>query len=114
MKKLTSVARYNESRSIANEGQGAWNGLLILIGIGLCFTGIGAFVGVPLIVIVFINQIKGNETIKGSWEGDCPKCNNIIFWHSGTKDTKQGNFNCPTCNVDIDFYENKFIHRNKA
>ncbi|MEH6816804.1 MAG: hypothetical protein V7683_09735 [Pseudoalteromonas distincta] len=113
MEKLVSVACYDKNINIANEGRGALNGLLYLIGISLCFTGIGAFVGVPLIIIVFIYQVKGNERIIGAWKGSCPKCGGDIFWYAGNEETKQGNFQCPICNISIDFYDSKFIHEEK-
>jgi hypothetical protein len=103
-------AKYDESYRLESSGGAAWSGFLYLVGIGLCFTGVGAFIGGPLIVMVFINQIKGGDEHRGAWVGSCPKCRKNIYWYSANKETKQGSFCCPSCNVSLTFYDGTFRH----
>ncbi|MDP5032703.1 hypothetical protein [Paraglaciecola sp.] len=76
------------------------------LGLLLCFTGIGAIIGIPMLLAsCFVPS-----GTKGAWCGTCPVCNSNIEWDHATKATKQGCFCCPSCNINIDFYNGNFHH----
>lgn len=110
MGRLSTNSYYDRKLIIENESQDIKYTIIFLIGLGLCFTGIGALIGAPLIIAVFIARIKGQDKYKGGWRGDCPKCNTDIFWYMANEATKQGRFRCPHCNATVEFYDGMFIH----
>jgi len=67
-------------------------GCMQIIGVLLCLTGIGAIVGIPLIIMGFAapavtGAITGEIMIKSS----CPACGQAI------EDIKKPGYDCPAC-----------------
>lgn len=61
-----------------------------LVGLGLCFTGIGAILGVPLMIYSFF--IKFPKEMVGIYSGACPHCDTNVM---ARRDLS--GFDCPTC-----------------
>ena len=75
-------------------------GWCIIIGIGLCFTGVGLPFG---IVMIIFSILFGRKTFKCR-EGDCPYCgsrNTLPLSIIGT--------NCPACKKRFLLKENQFV-----
>lgn len=104
---LASEARYDPKLLIESNPKKLSNGVYAVVGFLLCLTGIGAIIGVPLLLYGIFSGSKA----KGAWRGQCPKCDNEILWYGGDPNAKQGALQCPTCSVQIVFYENKFVHK---
>ena len=66
------------------------SGSLIIIGILLCCTGIGAIIGIPMIFAGFLAPILGPLLGLGAIKGDCPWCGNSVVRFSFSK-----GFDCP-------------------
>lgn len=62
-----------------------------LIGIALCFTGVGILIGGPMIYYG-LSRKKG----VGGFVGNCPKCDNSVC---AARDTP--GFDCPSCKVRV-------------
>ena len=104
---LRSKSEWNPSIKINSKGKEVENTLSGCLGILLCLTGIGAIIGIPMI----LKSTFSSNKVKGAWQGHCPKCKAEIYWYASTKDTRQGEFQCPTCQAKIDFYEGEFLHK---
>jgi Zinc-ribbon containing domain len=80
----------------------AMYGCLAFIGIILTLTGIGAIIGIPLIIIgilmFFIGPLLGLGTLKG----ECPWCGNLVTVMGKGQD-------CPICKKRIVVKDKKFI-----
>lgn len=81
-------------------------GLLVLGGLLFCLTGLGAIIGIPMIIFGIVT--KSYE--KGAWKGACPKCSKDIFWYQANAETVEGDLKCPSCCIAIKFYSGEFIH----
>ncbi len=79
-------------------------GCLIPLGIILCFTGIGAIIGVPLIIggilVPFLGSVMGLGTVKG----ECPWCETAV-----TSPLASKGFDCPVCKKRIVIREKNFV-----
>ncbi len=94
MTKFTSTVQYEPSFQQRKEHSSLMNFVLLIAGVGLCFTGIGMFFGIIMIIAaVYGMWCNGSATIKGAWLGKCPKCSKEIFWCMH-KELKQGRLNC--------------------
>lgn len=68
-------------------------GLLLVVGIALCFTGIGAIVGAPLIIAALVVEFIGvPKNRRGLYRGDCPHCAHAVITSTATQF-----FDCPAC-----------------
>lgn len=84
-------------------GWGA-SGCLIPAGIILCFTGIGAIVGIPLILAGLLAPFLGPLIGLVALRGECPWCGTMVTSHAAS----QG-FDCPACKKRIVIKDKKFI-----
>jgi uncharacterized Zn finger protein (UPF0148 family) len=93
--------------------QGAFGGLLfgllvvpilIVVGTLLCLTGLGAFLGVPLIIGAVLAPLLGPLIGIGVLRGKCPWCGTPV--NSVVKNTE---FYCHVCNRKIALQNRRFI-----
>ncbi len=93
--------------------QGAFGGLLlgllvtpicIIVGTLLCLTGLGAFLGVPLIIAGVLAPLLGPLIGIGALKGKCPWCGVPVNPIAGVK-----RFNCHACNKKIAIENRRFI-----
>jgi DNA-directed RNA polymerase subunit RPC12/RpoP len=93
--------------------QGAFGGLLlgllavpilIVVGTLLCLTGLGAFLGVPLIIGAVLAPLLGPLIGIGVLRGKCPWCGTQV--NSVVKKTV---FYCHVCNRKIALQNRRFI-----
>jgi DNA-directed RNA polymerase subunit RPC12/RpoP len=93
--------------------QGAFGGLLlgmlaapmlIIVGTLLCLTGLGAFLGVPLILGAVFAPLLGPLIGFGALTGKCPWCGSPVSSVSSAKD-----FECRACNGKIAIRNRKFV-----
>jgi hypothetical protein len=66
-----------------------------IIGLALCFTGIGALIGIPMILAAFGTPIMGFFQGMKAIEGPCPYCEKPIFCSSVHQ--RKGGITCPAC-----------------
>jgi len=66
--------------------------VLIIVGVMLCLTGLGAFLGVPMIIAGFFSPLVGPFFGSGSVGGKCPWCGASI---SSLKHSQE--FTCHHC-----------------
>lgn len=74
------IATYADVRASANEinvNQGT-AGCSATVGILLCLTGIGALIGVPMIIMSLIEQNKSSRGIVKVLRGECPYCGKLL------------------------------------
>jgi DNA-directed RNA polymerase subunit RPC12/RpoP len=93
--------------------QGAFSGLLfglilvpacIIVGTMLCMTGLGAFLGIPLIILGILSPVLGPIIGFREPRGSCPWC--------GTEVSNIVNapaFDCHVCNGKIAVQNRKFV-----
>jgi len=74
-------------------------GCLVPIGIALCFTGIGAIIGIPIVIVGLIFPIIKFLTGMATIEGNCPWCQNSVICTSA--DRQLGGVTCPACKKRI-------------
>ncbi len=65
---------------------------LIIVGAMLCLTGLGAFVGVPMIIAGVLSPLAGPLFGATAVVGKCPWCNASVSCMSHCR-----NFACPEC-----------------
>ena len=70
MKKKDFIAVYDEGLNVKSSQQKILSAIIFLSGVALCFTGIGAFIGIPMIIISLLADFKKT----GGWKGECPYC----------------------------------------
>jgi DNA-directed RNA polymerase subunit RPC12/RpoP len=70
--------------------------VLIIVGVMLCLTGLGAIAGVPMIVAVFFAPLAGPFFGSGSVGGRCPWCGANI---SSLKHSQE--FTCHHCSNHV-------------
>ena len=80
----------------------AKNSIIILVAIGLCFTGIGIFIGIPLIFMA----LKA-EAASGGWKARCPNCENDLLLY--LQETEAG-----PVPLDCIFCQKRLIFKNHA
>jgi hypothetical protein len=78
---------------------------LILPGALLCLTGIGAIIGVPMIVIGLFGPIVGPLMGLTSMTGPCPWCGTQALSPPGTR----LGFDCPACKRRIVLQGTRFV-----
>jgi DNA-directed RNA polymerase subunit RPC12/RpoP len=93
--------------------QGAFSGLLfgalvapmmIIVGTLLCLTGLGAFLGVPLIIGAVLAPLAGPMIGLGALKGKCPWCGTPVSSILNAR-----GFDCNACNQRIAVQNRKFI-----
>lgn len=77
---------------------------LIALGLLLCVTGIGAIIGIPLIIIALISPIVGGVVGLAARKGECPWCGTTVTHFNTSK-----GIDCPTCKKRIVIKKNKYI-----
>jgi DNA-directed RNA polymerase subunit RPC12/RpoP len=78
--------------------------ILIIVGTLLCLTGLGAILGVPMILAAILAPILGPLVGLGALRGKCPWCAAPVNAIS----SKQS-FDCAACNQRILIRERKFV-----
>lgn len=78
-------------------------GCLIIVGLLLTLTGIGALIGIPLILIGLVMPFFGGVLGLSAIKGSCPYCGHTIHTES-----KKPGLNCPACNQRIVIKDKKF------
>ncbi len=91
----------------------AWSGLafgviaapiMIIVGVMLCLTGLGAFLGVPLIIGGVLAPLAGPMIGLNELKGECPWCGAAV-----SSLVKKPGFPCHACNRRIDIRNRKFV-----
>jgi predicted RNA-binding Zn-ribbon protein involved in translation (DUF1610 family) len=68
----------------------------IIVGTLLCLTGLGAFLGVPMIIAGVVAPLAGSIFCLGEHRGRCPSCGTrVISFTDGLS------HDCPTCNKEF-------------
>jgi DNA-directed RNA polymerase subunit RPC12/RpoP len=78
--------------------------ILIIVGTMLCLTGLGAFLGIPMIIAGIFAPLLGPLIGFGSLKGQCPWCGSPV---SSLRSVQS--FDCETCNQRIAFKVGKFV-----
>jgi DNA-directed RNA polymerase subunit RPC12/RpoP len=78
--------------------------LLIVTGGLLCLTGLGAFLGVPMIVLGVLAPLLGPMIGLGALKGKCPWCGTFVNSIADGKD-----FECIECSRRIAVQHHKFV-----
>ncbi len=78
----------------------ATSGCLFMVGVLLTATGVGAIIGLPMIIAAFLAPFLGFTWIKGA----CPYCGSQV----STMGTQKG-VTCPACKKRIVIRNKKFI-----
>jgi DNA-directed RNA polymerase subunit RPC12/RpoP len=78
--------------------------ILIIVGCLLCLTGLGAFLGVPMIVAGIISPIMGPVIGFKSARGNCPWCGAPV----SCVDSEQS-FECDACKQRIAVKDHTFV-----
>lgn len=78
--------------------------ILAIVGTMLCLTGLGAFLGVPMIAAAILSPLLGPMIGIGALHGDCPWCGARI--HSVIRVPR---FFCHACSKPILIKDRKFI-----
>jgi predicted RNA-binding Zn-ribbon protein involved in translation (DUF1610 family) len=93
--------------------KGAFSGLLfgvivapmmIIVGTMLCLTGLGIFLGVPLIIGGMLAPLAGPLVGFGSLKGKCPSCGTAV-----SSLNSKGSFECEACHQRIVIRDQKFV-----
>jgi DNA-directed RNA polymerase subunit RPC12/RpoP len=93
--------------------KGAFSGLLfgvivapmmIIVGTMLCLTGLGIFLGVPLIIGGILAPLAGPLVGFGSLKGKCPSCGTAV-----SSLNSKGSFECEACHQRIVIRDQKFV-----
>ena len=93
--------------------KGAFSGLflgvivapvLIIVGAMLCLTGLGIFLGVPLIIGGILAPLAGPLVGFGSLKGKCPSCGTAV-----SSLNSKGSFECEACHQRIVIRDQKFV-----
>ena len=78
--------------------------VLIILGCLLCLTGLGAFLGVPMIIAGVLAPVMGPMVGFGSIKGDCPWCGAKVSSVSSRQ-----SFDCDACKRRITVKDHKFV-----
>jgi hypothetical protein len=70
--------------------------ILLIFGGLLCLTGLGAILGIPLIILAILSPLLGPLIGIGEHKGKCPKCGTRVISFSDGKD----HF-CPACDKEF-------------
>ena len=78
--------------------------MLIIVGAMLCLTGLGAFVGVPMIIAGVLAPLMGPLIGMGAMKGKCPWCGAAVNSVANTQD-----FDCAECGKRIAIKHREFV-----
>ena len=78
--------------------------ILLIVGSMLCLTGLGAFLGVPMIICGVLAPLAGPMIGLGSIKGECPWCGAAV----NTINSRQS-FDCEACKKPIAVRDHKFV-----
>ena len=78
--------------------------MLFIVGGLLCLTGLGAFVGVPMIILAVFAPLLGPMIGLGTVKGKCPWCGAFV-----DSVTDASSFDCLECDKRITVENHKFI-----
>jgi ribosomal protein S27AE len=93
--------------------QGAFSGLLfgmivapmlLIVGTLLCLTGLGAILGVPMILAAILSPLMGPMIGIGTLKGSCPWCGTAVNGVEHAKD-----FTCIACSQRIAIRHREFV-----
>jgi DNA-directed RNA polymerase subunit RPC12/RpoP len=84
--------------------------MMIIVGTMLCLTGLGAFAGVPMIIVGILAPLLGPQFGYGMLKGKCPWCGATI--RSGMAHAK--GFYCHACSNRIVIQDRKFVRATVA
>lgn len=76
----------------------------VIVGIMLCLTGLGVFVGVPLIILGLLAPLAGPVIGFNSLRGNCPWCGAAVSSLDSTQ-----SFDCATCHRPIVIRDHKYV-----
>jgi DNA-directed RNA polymerase subunit RPC12/RpoP len=78
--------------------------MMIIVGTLLCLTGLGAFLGVPLIVGAVVAPLAGPMIGFGALKGKCPWCGTTVSSILNAR-----GFDCKACNQHVAVQNRKFV-----
>ncbi|MGB8261115.1 MAG: zinc ribbon domain-containing protein [Terracidiphilus sp.] len=78
--------------------------MLVIVGTMLCLTGLGAFLGVPLIVLAVFAPLLGPMIGIGNPQGNCPWCGTRV-----SNVIKAPHFYCYACSRRIALEDRRFV-----
>jgi len=78
--------------------------ILLIVGSLLCLTGLGAFLGVPMIICGILAPLAGPVIGIDSLKGACPWCGAAV-----TSVNSQQSFDCDSCKQRIAIKNHKFV-----
>ena len=78
--------------------------MLVIVGTMLCLTGLGAFLGVPIIALAVFAPLLGPMIGIGNPHGSCPWCGTRV-----SNLIKTPHFYCYACSQRIEMVDRKFI-----
>jgi hypothetical protein len=78
--------------------------ILVIVGTMLCLTGLGAILGIPMILAAVIAPLLGPMIGMGALKGTCPWCGVAISSVANSKD-----FDCHGCGRRIAIRHREFI-----
>ena len=70
--------------------------ILLIFGVMLCLTGLGAILGIPLIILAIFSPLLGPVIGLGEHKGKCPSCGTRVI-----SITDSQNHYCPACNKEF-------------
>ena len=78
--------------------------ILAIVGVMLCLTGLGAVLGIPLILAAVLAPVLGPMIGMGALKGKCPWCGAAVNSVANTKE-----FACVACNKRIAIQHRMFV-----
>jgi DNA-directed RNA polymerase subunit RPC12/RpoP len=83
--------------------------IMIIVGVMLCLTGLGAILGVPLIIGGVLAPLAGPMIGLGELKGQCPWCGAAV-----SSIVNKPGFPCHACNRRIEIRKRKFVRGEEA
>jgi len=78
--------------------------ILIIVGTMLCLTGLGAILGIPMILVAVLSPLAGPMLGLGTVTGKCPWCGSSVSGMENAKD-----FSCLSCSQRIAIRHREFV-----
>ncbi len=78
--------------------------ILVIVGTMLCLTGLGAILGIPMILAAILSPLLGPMVGLGALKGKCPWCAVQVSSVANKKD-----FNCHSCGQRIAIQHREFV-----
>jgi DNA-directed RNA polymerase subunit RPC12/RpoP len=83
---------------------GCMGAVFVIVGVLLCFTVIGAIIGIPLILIGVGSPIMGSLVGLGSIKGPCPWCGGVVV-----TPLRSHGVDCPSCKKRVVVRGKQFV-----